>query len=307
MAFPEWQDVLYETRFDHAQPRYLSLLFSQVFDPNVIVVGANASAFHCAPTGLNLVSSFIAQTISGKHNSYIKTASHPFPKTASHPFNLASIQSILFAVGLIFVQAAYIPLLVDERVHMVKRRQLVSGMDGISYWTGNFIFDVTFNLLPATLCVIYVALFDGEAMFATWLAIVLYGFAVVPFSYLAALLFSSPGTVHALTIFASVMCMIAAWVMDISPNPKLNQMNKTIKVIYRFLPPFCLSDSFRGIATRDAERDVFAWDVTGRNLVIMFVESVGYFSLLLLLEYLSKSRIAQVKDDAWRAPHELSR
>eukprot|EP01083_Nonionella_stella_P162829 534943_1 len=286
MAFPEWQDVLYETRFDHAQPRYLSLLFSQVFDPNVIVVGANASAFHCAPTGLNLVSSFIAQTISGKHNSYIKTASHPFPKTASHPFNLASIQSILFAVGLIFVQAAYIPLLVDERVHMVKRRQLVSGMDGISYWTGNFIFDVTF---------------------ATWLAIVLYGFAVVPFSYLAALLFSSPGTVHALTIFASVMCMIAAWVMDISPNPKLNQMNKTIKVIYRFLPPFCLSDSFRGIATRDAERDVFAWDVTGRNLVIMFVESVGYFSLLLLLEYLSKSRIAQVKDDAWRAPHELSR
>eukprot|EP01083_Nonionella_stella_P215836 776456_1 len=339
MAFPEWQDVLYETRFDNAQPRYLSLLLSQVLDPNVIVVGANASAFHSIPTGLNLASSFIAQTISGNHsdpefisNSYIKTASHPFPKTASQDaiveaFN-GFMTSIILAVGLIFVPAAYIALLVDERTNMVKHQQLVSGMDVISYWTGNFIFDVLSNLLPATLCVIYVACFDidlfiGEATFATWLVIVMYGFAVVPFTYLAALFFSSPGTAQALTIFtyytASVICMIAAWVMDIYPDPQLNETNKTMKVIYRFLPPFCLSDSFRGIATRDVgflwgtERDVFDWDVTGRNLCIMFVESVGYFSLLLLMEYLSKSPaflswIGKVNmvDDAWRARHELS-
>eukprot|EP01083_Nonionella_stella_P020203 56003_1 len=339
MSFPEWQDVLYETRFDNAQPRYLSLLLSQVLDPNVIVVGANASAFHSIPTGLNLASSFIAQTISGNHsdpefisNSYIKTASHPFPKTASQDaiveaFN-GFMTSIILAVGLIFVPAAYIALLVDERTNMVKHQQLVSGMDVISYWTGNFIFDVLSNLLPATLCVIYVACFDidlfiGEATFATWLVIVMYGFAVVPFTYLAALFFSSPGTAQALTIFtyytASVICMIAAWVMDIYPDPQLNETNKTMKVIYRFLPPFCLSDSFRGIATRDVgflwgtERDVFDWDVTGRNLCIMFVESVGYFSLLLLMEYLSKSPaflswIGKVNmvDDAWRARHELS-
>merc|ERR1719203_368865 len=80
--------------------------------------------------------------------------------------------------------------------------------------------------------------------------------AIVPFTYLASLFFSSPGTAQALTIFlyytAAVIAMIAAWVMDLIPNdPDLYATNQTLKTIYRFFPPFCLSDAFRGIATRD--------------------------------------------------------
>ena len=90
LSYPEWQDILYNTRFDETQARYISLFMSQFLDPSIIVVGANASAFHSIPTGLNLATSFIAQTISGNtsdpnyvSDSYIKTASHPFPRTAS--------------------------------------------------------------------------------------------------------------------------------------------------------------------------------------------------------------------------------
>ena len=63
----------------------------------------------------------------------------------------------------------------------------------------------------------------------------------------------------------------------------------------QIFPPFCLSDSFRGLATRDVvflwgeERHPGDWEVTGRNHVIMVVESMGYLSLLMLFEYLSKS------------------
>jgi len=144
-----------------------------------------------------------------------------------------------------------------------------------------------------------VDLFLEDAAFATWFVIVMYGFAVVPFTYLASLFFSSPGTAQALTIFiyytAAVIAMIAAWVMDTIPDEDLNETNQTLKIIYRFFPPFCLSDAFRGIATRDIrflwgrEMDAFDWEVTGRNLLIMFVESIGYFLLLITLEYLSKS------------------
>ena len=234
--------------------------------------------------------------------------------------------AIFLAIGLIFVPAAYIALLVDERTNMVKHQQLVSGMDVISYWTGNFIFDVGTMVVPATLCLIYVACFGidiflGNAAFCTWFVIIMYGFAIVPFTYLASLFFSSPGTAQALTIFiyyaAAVIAMIAAWVMDLIPDDDLNRTNKTLKVIYRFFPPFCLSDSFRAISTREIvflwgeERDPFEWEVTGRNLFIMFVESIGYFSLLLLLEYLSKSPaflswIGKINmiDDTTRAPWE---
>eukprot|EP00486_Rosalina_sp_Unknown_P009705 CAMPEP_0201592416 /NCGR_PEP_ID=MMETSP0190_2-20130828/190322_1 /ASSEMBLY_ACC=CAM_ASM_000263 /TAXON_ID=37353 /ORGANISM="Rosalina sp." /LENGTH=1340 /DNA_ID=CAMNT_0048051183 /DNA_START=89 /DNA_END=4111 /DNA_ORIENTATION=- len=316
ITLPEWQDILYETRFEETQARYLSLFMSQFLDPDLLIVGANASAFHSIPTGLNLASSFIAQTISGNYsdptfvsNSYIRTASHPFPRTASQDILIEAFNgfftALILAIGLIFVPAAYIALLVDERTNMVKHQQLVSGMDVISYWTGNFTFDVLSNLLPATLCIIYVAAFgvelflEGEAAFCTWFVIVMYGWAIVPFTYLASVFFSSPGTAQALTIFiyysAAVIAMIAAWVMDLIPDDDLNETNKTLKVIYRFFPPFCLSDSFRGIATRDIkilwgrERDPWEWEVTGRNLTIMFVEGVGYFALLILMEYLSKS------------------
>eukprot|EP01084_Bolivina_argentea_P269163 457388_1 len=314
-SLPEWQDILYNTRFDDIQPRYLSLYMSQFLDPDVLIIGANASAFHSIPIGLNLASDFIAQTISGNHsdpnfisNSYIKTASHPFPRTASQDVLIEAVEgfftAITLAVGLIFVPGAYIALLVDERTNMVKHQQLVSGMDVISYWTGNFIFDTTTNIFPATLVLVYVALFDvelflGEAAFATWFVVIMYGFAVVPFTYLASLFFSSPGTAQALTIFlyysAAVIAMIAAWVMDLIPDDDLNNTNQTLKIIYRFFPPFCLSDSFRGISTRNIKllwgksMEPLAWEVTGRNLLIMFIESCGYFSLLLLLEYLSKS------------------
>ena len=159
-------------------------------------------------------------------------------------------------------------------------------------------------VLPATLCLIYVAIFDvdlflGEAAFATWTVIMFYGLSVVPFTYLCSLFFSSPGTAQALTIFlyytAAVIAMIAAWVMDLIPDPDLNETNQTLKQIYRFFPPFCLSDSFRGLATRDI---VFLWgerlepwhyEVVGRNLQIMAAEAVGYLALLMTMEYLSKS------------------
>merc|ERR1719203_1371226 len=123
--------------------------------------------------------------------------------------------------------------------------------------------------------------------------------AIVPFTYLASLFFSSPGTAQALTIFlyytAAVIAMVAAWVMDLIPDDDLNATNVTLKAIYRVFPPFCLSDSFRGLATRDIiflwgeELSPWDWKVVGRNHCIMAAEAVGYLSLLMLFEYLSKS------------------
>ena len=116
---------------------------------------------------------------------------------------------------------------------------------------GNFVFDVLSNLVPATLCIIFIAAFqielflDGDAAFCTWVVIVLYGWAIVPFTYLASVFFVL--VQQALTIFiyyTAVIAMIAAWVMDLLPDEDLYDTNQSLKVVYRFFPPFCLSDSF---------------------------------------------------------------
>ena len=72
--------------------------------------------------------------------------------------------------------------------------------------------------------------------------------------------------------------------MDVIPDEDLNETNVTLKQIYRIFPPFCLSDSFRGLATRDViylwgeERSPWDWEVSGRNLTIMAVEACDVFT-----------------------------
>ena len=123
-SLPEWQDILYATRQDDGeQSRYISLYMNQFLDPEVMTIGINASAYHSLPTAINLANSFIAQSINANvsnfsTDSYIRTASHPFPRTASMDAILNSVTAffvaITLAVGLIFVPAAYVALLVDE-------------------------------------------------------------------------------------------------------------------------------------------------------------------------------------------------
>ncbi len=131
------------------------------------------------------------------------------------------------AMGLSFVPAAYIALLVDERVSMVKHQQLVSGMEIYSYFLldiGNLIFDLVCMLPISLFCTFFVWAFDstlflGEAHFPTFLVCVAYGWSITPFTYLLSLFFNSPATAQGFMLLIyftfSVIAMTAAWIMDL--------------------------------------------------------------------------------------------
>ena len=111
--------------------------------------------------------------------------------------------------------------------------------------------------------------------------------------------------------------MIAAWIMDVIPDENLRKTNQTLKAIYRFFPPFLMADSFKGLSTREFDilygypRKPYDWIITGRNLFLMFIEGVGYFSLLLVIEFSSKSKVCLKTTkkfqslDTYKAPYEL--
>jgi ATP-binding cassette subfamily A (ABC1) protein 3 len=76
---------------------------------------------------------------------------------------------------------------------------MVSGVNVLSYWASNWIWDFSKHLIPAVACVLMISWFnlkslsevDGDVYLAVWLLFILYGLAVAPFSYLTSFLFKS--------------------------------------------------------------------------------------------------------------------
>ena len=64
-----------------------------------------------------------------------------------------------------------------------------------AYWFSNFIMDVGKHLIPAIFCALMVLAFNVTSLQedsnygATWLIFILYGWSIIPFSYLFGFLF----------------------------------------------------------------------------------------------------------------------
>ena len=69
--------------------------------------------------------------------------------------------------------------------------------------------------------------------------------------------------------------------MAATPDEDFNETNQMPKRMYRFMPPFCVGHSFRGITTCDITflwgRELSPWDyeVTGRNMQIVLWEALA--------------------------------
>jgi ATP-binding cassette subfamily A (ABC1) protein 3 len=95
-----------------------------------------------------------------------------------------------------FIPASIITIIVRERVELIKHQQLVSGVGIFSYWLSHYVVDFLKHLFPAAICIAMVVAFDitafngtSKLLGATSLLFILYGWAMFPFTYLAAYLF----------------------------------------------------------------------------------------------------------------------
>jgi hypothetical protein len=152
------------------------------------MIGANLSAFHSVPIGMNLVMSFLAQSISPTNKSYIRTSSHPINVGGESLINAGQRSAYIsqgLTFGLCFLPGAYIALIVHERVTKIKHLQMISGMSILAYWVGNLLFDVLNNIIVgvASVFTVFYAVEDvsfNEYMSDTVALVSMYGIAIVP-------------------------------------------------------------------------------------------------------------------------------
>ncbi|XP_075380013.1 phospholipid-transporting ATPase ABCA7 [Mycteria americana] len=242
----------------------------------------------------------------------------------NHPLNLTKEQlseaalmatsvdvlvSICVIFAMSFVPASFVLFLIEERVSKAKHLQFVSGMKPVTYWLGNFAWDMCNYLVPALLVVLIFLCFQQKSYVSSAnlpslvLLLLLYGWSITPLMYPASFLFSIPSTAYvALTcinLFVGINGSVATFVLELFVDQNLNNINRVLKKVFLIFPHFCLGRGLIDMVKNQAMADAFerfgdkhfvspmSWDLAGKNMFAMAVEGVIFFLFTLLLQYRS--------------------
>eukprot|EP00929_Paragymnodinium_shiwhaense_P115857 TRINITY_DN8500_c0_g1_i3.p1 TRINITY_DN8500_c0_g1~~TRINITY_DN8500_c0_g1_i3.p1 ORF type:complete len:2086 (-),score=492.32 TRINITY_DN8500_c0_g1_i3:221-6478(-) len=277
----------------------------------------NTSSPHSLPTYFSVVSSAFKRAFSGP-DSYIASSNHPMPrisaealqKIISTAVNLFSTFVIIEAFS--FIPAAVVAYVVREREshHNSKHQQLISGVGIISYWTSNLLWDFAVFLVPLSLSLLFIWLFDINAFLddgalqATFVIFLGYGMSIMPFSYLLSFAFGSHTTAQVVALvfnFATgLILMIVSFIL--SNIEATRDVNSKLEWIFRLFPGFSLGNGLFQICKGSAlasigagfldKPDFLSWDYAGREVVNLYCTAPVYFALVLLYEYLRNSPLA---------------
>ncbi|KJE88968.1 ATP-binding cassette sub-family A member 1 [Capsaspora owczarzaki ATCC 30864] len=291
----------------------------------------NNNAYHTGAMFLNIMSNAllntIAQTLADAAGTVapamsIRTTNYPMPMNAQEAAlqaqDSAASLSLGFNVlfGLSFLASSFILFLVQERASKAKHLQFISGVDAVSYWLSTYLWDLTNYLVPVSAIMIVIVGFkvdgySGENLALALLLLLLYGWAILPFTYLFSFLFKLPMNAYSFTVFAysitGIGSLIATFILD-QQSLGLVDVNEKLKWVFLLLPNYCLGRGFLdiyqnymlltscGISPIVAEKcheagfnwvdSMSDWADPGlaRKFIFMFVEGLVLFVLVILIE-----------------------
>ncbi|KAM9515993.1 phospholipid-transporting ATPase ABCA7 isoform 2-T2 [Guaruba guarouba] len=275
--------------------------------------------------GWHAMVSFLNVASNGLLRARLPAGSDPalFGITATnHPLNLTKEQlseaalmatsvdvlvSICVIFAMSFVPASFVLFLIEERVSKAKHLQFVSGMKPVTYWLGNFAWDMCNYLVPALLVILIFLCFQQKSYVSSAnlpslvLLLLLYGWSITPLMYPASFLFSIPSTAYvALTcinLFIGINGSVATFVLELFVDQNLNDINRILKKVFLIFPHFCLGRGLIDMVKNQAMADAFerfgdrrfvsplSWDLAGKNMFAMAVEGIVFFLFTLLLQY----------------------
>ena len=230
---------------------------------------------------------------------------HPLPLTTQSILTIRAILAIFAALFVLipfcYLPASFVIFVVKERESKAKHLQLVSGVSPFSYWLSTYLFDLANYLLVCGAVILVFLAYQNESFTgdsattaSTFMLFVLYGFSVVPMAYLMSFMFTNH---TAAQVGISSILFILGFVLTIGSFILQNidttrDVNNALKPFYRISPPFCLGEGMINLATRSLQglltgkkASPWDWEVIGRVLVYMSLESIGFFLITLGVEY----------------------
>ncbi|CAF1162270.1 unnamed protein product [Adineta steineri] len=250
-------------------------------------------------------------------NYGITAINHPLPQSqieidSDALQSLAAIQlftAICVIFALAFIPASFLVFLIDERITTSKHLQFVSGVKGITYWWGNFLWDLTNYCISIAFCVIIFLAFDiqsyvsGSNLLCLVLLLFLYGFAIIPLMYPINYFFQTPSTgfvlISCINIFIGIITTISTFTLDsFDDEPDLVRVNNILKKLFLIFPHYCLGRGLfdmsityqtNAISTKYiigyVSTSPFQMNIVGQNLLALFLQGIIFFIFTILVQY----------------------
>jgi len=263
----------------------------------------NSTAKHGPGVFMNLVNQDVYRVSSGNANGTIRVRSHPFAFTSGFVDILDTVASVDASMSIViafsFIPASVAIFIVREREISAKHQQLISGASIVTYWISSYTWDLVIYLIPwAASCITVwafnIAAFEGDNLYALSLLFLLYGCAIIPFTYLVSFLFESHSTaqniVLILNFITGLVLLIASFVMSVIESTKAT--NNTLKYLYRLFPGYTLGDGLLSLTVNygivkfdpDGAKSPYAWDNLGGDLTYLGISAVLFFVLTIMTD-----------------------
>ena len=309
VSLSNFDTEVYNTRFIKPS-RMGSMYFHEAndwFHRYQVVVFQNSTAFQAAPTFYNLLSQGILRHLI--HPNYtISCTNHPLPLTKKQA-NLARNTgtfyiAMIFAIGMAFIPTGLVTFIVKERENNVKHQLIVSGVSIPAYWFSYYLWDIVKHMVPAVVSAAFLKAFDlksltddSETYASVWILFILFGFAVIPFTYLCGFLFKSYSmaqfSVFMFSLVTGAILSTASWMMRLIAKSS-RDVNQVLQYVFRLSPIYCFSYGLMNASNREVyaalfgenhTRGAFDWQIAGADIIFLAFETVIFTVLLFVVEW----------------------
>lgn len=288
--------------------RYYSV-FIDSFDVGKKVYSYNCFVNTTAPWSVQICTNFMDRLfyrfLKGDGKSDFTTTMVPMKLTkqvaAFQNTAVGFVAAFIISISYAFIPASLIVIIVKERENNVKHQQIVSGVSIVAYWLSNLFIDFVKYLVPATLTVGILFLYDatvytsGTALSATISLFVFFGPSMIMFTYLFSFLFTSPSKaqfiIFLLSYLGGSILMILSFILRLIESTRSLQLN-FLEYVFRFLPIYDISFGLFSMANGQIWQYINnnkfpgPWDKLCAlpSVIYLIVLPVLYFVLIMFIE-----------------------
>ncbi|EAR87981.2 ABC transporter family protein (macronuclear) [Tetrahymena thermophila SB210] len=324
---------LYNLIFKNYYNQYIGSVFYNMFNSVSNVYNytclINTNNKFGPPLFLNTINQAIISQVA-KKNVQIEVTMRPFPFTQSEYQKALQvggfIASFIFSLGLSFIPSSIVQYIVREKELKIKHQQLISGLTITIYWFSNILVDFIKHIIPSIFSIMLILAFQVQSLTqnqggaAMSILIILYGWAVIPFTYYLSFQFENTDSSQVQTFFfsfssGSLLPMIALILQIISST---RNAGKLISLILRVIfPTFCFGEAVTKIGSTSAvalindmspnDLTAFSVEVAGLNIIILFIQGIVFFCLIFVKERFQNGLFGNCFSKENQYPYELTR
>lgn len=266
----------------------------------------NTSSLHSMPVHMAEYFEASMKAATNESNLSYTVRNHPLPFTDLTALQLRLAISIFTAFFVLFpmayIPANYMAWTIRENTNLARRHQIISGVKTAAYWIGNYMWDVIkFSVVASSIFLVF--LWRGDPAYtdtsdrrrATFLLLLLYGTAAIPFSYMFSFLFTDYKEARIVitnTYFLiSFALVIVSTIMAYASEDAAELNGKLRAVLFRLSPSFVLGEGMVALAAQplfdildNKESNPLDFDIIGKLLLQLVIESGVYLTATILFD-----------------------